>query len=244
MIAIILCAGRGSRTGLKYPKCLHNFTDGTNLINRNIENLKKCGFRNSQIILATGFAENLIKKASKSKYVYIKNKKHNSTNMIYTLNEVLKKTKNQDVYVIYSDIMYDFSCLKKLIVNKKDIVTLVDKDWVKKWKLKKNYLNDLESLKIKKDKIISLGKKTKNLREIDGRFVGITKFSKKIITILKDKKIIKNELKKDNKLDFTSFLMNLIKRKYLVNSLLMKIKWFEFDTKYDFNVFTKLYKKF
>ena len=180
------------------------------MINRNIENLKKCGFRNSQIILATGFAENLIKKASKSKYVYIKNKKHNSTNMIYTLNEVLKKTKNQDVYVIYSDIMYDFSCLKKLIVNKKDIVTLVDKDWVKKWKLKKNYLNDLESLKIKKDKIISLGKKTKNLREIDGRFVGITKFSKKIITILKDKKIIKNELKKDNKLDFTSFLMNLI----------------------------------
>ena len=164
--------------------------------------------------------------------------------MIYTLNEVLKKTKNQDAYVIYSDIMYDFSCLKKLISNKKDIVTLVDKDWVKKWKLKKNYLNDLESLKIKKDKIISLGKKTKNLREIDGRFVGITKFSKKIITILKDKKIIKNELKKNNKLDFTSFLMILIKRKYLVNSLLMKIKWFEFDTKYDFNVFTKLYKKF
>ena len=31
MLAIILCAGKGSRTGLNYPKCLYNFDDGTDV---------------------------------------------------------------------------------------------------------------------------------------------------------------------------------------------------------------------
>ena len=132
MLAIILCAGKGSRTGFNYPKCLYNFDDGTSLISRNIENLKKCGFKNSNIILATGFSEKLVKNKTKFKYVYIKNKKFRSTNMVYTLNEVLKKKGDDDIYVIYSDIVYDYNYLKKLILLKKDIVTLVDKSWLKK----------------------------------------------------------------------------------------------------------------
>ena len=243
MLAIILCAGKGSRTGLNYPKCLYNFDDGTSLISRNIENLKKCGFRNSNIILATGFSEKLVKNETKFKYVYIKNKKFRSTNMVYTLNEVLKKKKDDDIYVIYSDIVYDYNYLKKLILSKKDIVTLVDKAWLEKWKLKKNYREDFESLKVRKDELISLGKKTYDLHKIDGRFIGITKFTKKIIKKFKDKKIITNELKKNEKLDFTGFLMELIKKKYTINVLLAKIKWFEFDTKYDFNIYKRLIKK-
>lgn len=243
MLAIILCAGKGSRTGLNYPKCLYNFGDGTSLISRNIENLKKCGFRNSNIILATGFSEKLVKNKTKFKYIYIKNKKFRSTNMVYTLNEVLKKKKDDDIYVIYSDIVYDYNYLKKLILSKKDIVTLVDKSWLKKWKLKKNYREDFESLKVRKDELISLGEKTYDLHKIDGRFIGITKFTKKIIKKFKDKKVITNELKKNEKLDFTGFLMELIKKKYTINVLLAKIKWFEFDTKYDFNIYKRLINK-
>ena len=40
-------------------------------------------------------------------------------------------------------------------------------------------MNDLEELKIKNSEIYSLGKKTYDLKDIDGRFLGITKFSKK-----------------------------------------------------------------
>ena len=47
--------------------------------------------------------------------------------------------------------------------------------------IKKNYLEDLEELKIHKRKISKLGKKVKKIDGIDGRFVGITKFSKKIV---------------------------------------------------------------
>lgn len=243
MIAIILCAGRGLRTGLKYPKCLHKLDDGSTLIDQNIKNLKKCGFKDSQIILGTGYAEKLIKEKTFNKFKCIKNKKYKSTNMLYTFNEVLNKIKSKDTYIFYADIFYDYNILKKLILSKRDIVTLVDNDWLKKWKFKKNYHDDFESLVIKKNKVIELGEKTKNLNKVHGRYVGISKFSKKIISILKKNKVIQKEIKKNKKLDFTSFLMSLINKKYLVYSLESNIKWFEFDTKYDFDIFKKHKKK-
>ena len=45
--------------------------------------------------------------------------------MIFTLNEVLKKTKSQDIYVLYADIIYDYLALKQLMLSKKNIITLV-----------------------------------------------------------------------------------------------------------------------
>ena len=243
MLAVILCAGTGSRTGLNYPKCLHKLTDGSTLIDRNIRNLKKCGFKDNQIVFGTGYAEKKIKKITLNKFNYIKNSKFKSTNMIYTLNEVFKKTKSQDTYVLYADIIYDYLALKKLMLSKKKLTTLVDKSWLKKWKLKKNYINDFESLKVKKNKILELGRKTKDRKNIDGRYVGITKFSKQFIINLKKNRIIEKELLKNQKLDFTSFLMRLINQKNDIFCLIKNIKWFEFDTKYDFQIFQKHQKK-
>ena len=40
MKAVILCAGLGSRTGLKYPKCLFKFNDGSTLLSKNIYNIR------------------------------------------------------------------------------------------------------------------------------------------------------------------------------------------------------------
>lgn len=243
MKAIILCAGKGRRTGLKIPKCLYKFNDDTTLLGKNIENLKKCGFKNTNIILATGFSESLIKNYTLNKFVYIRNKKFESTNMIYSFNEVLKKIKSTDVYLIYADILYDFKDLKNLISLKKDIVTMVDIDWLNKWKQKKDYKDDLESLKMKKKNIISLGQKVKNYKNIDGRFVGITKFSRKMIDHFKKEKKLTLELKLNSSLDFTSFLMNLIKNQYSIKALAKKIKWNEFDTKKDFLDYEKLLAK-
>ena len=41
MKAVILCAGRGSRTGLSYPKCLYRFKNKPSLLEINIEILRK-----------------------------------------------------------------------------------------------------------------------------------------------------------------------------------------------------------
>jgi len=237
MKAVILCAGLGSRTGLNYPKCLYKFNDGSTLLSKNIKNIKKYGFKNSDIILVTGFKSSLIKKETNNLYQYVKNRNYARTNMVYSFNEVVKKYKSQDYYIFYADIIFDAKNIGFLQKSKKDISTLVDSDWLKKWKLKKNYLNDLEELRIYKKKIIQLGKKVKIIKNINGRFVGITKFSKKIIRKIIKKRILKKILKKNNKIDLTNFLMHLINNKYDVFPIKKKINWHEFDEYNDFKNF-------
>tara|TARA_B100000242_G_C43008558_1_gene468833 strand:+ start:621 stop:1349 length:729 start_codon:yes stop_codon:yes gene_type:complete len=241
MKAVILCAGSGKRTGLKYPKCLYTFRDKKSLLEKNIRLLKKKKFKNSDIFIVTGFKSNLIKNKTNNKYNYIHNKNYKTTNMVYSLNLFLRKiSKKSDVLIIYSDIMFDEKCLSLVIKSKKKIVTLIDSDWLKKWKLKKNYQSDLEELLIKNNKIVKLGKKTNNLKNISGRFVGITKLSQNILKDFNNLKLLDKILSKNRKVDFTNFLMILIQKKYTVYPLLKNLKWAEFDTIDDFKRFKKL----
>jgi Predicted sugar nucleotidyltransferases len=71
MKAIILCAGVSSRTQLGYPKCLYKFKDGEMLIEKNIYKLKKLGFKNKDIIFATGFKSKIVKNKTKNLFSYI-----------------------------------------------------------------------------------------------------------------------------------------------------------------------------
>ena len=239
MKAVILCAGLGSRTGLKYPKCLFKFDDGSTLLSKNIDNIKKYGFKNNDIILATGFKSSLIKKETNNLFKYVKNFSYAKTNMVYSFNEVLKKYKDHDYYIFYADIIFDSKNVGIIKKSKNDISTIVDSDWLKKWKLKENYLDDLEELKIYKSKILKLGKKVKKIDGIDGRFVGITKFSKKIVRQFIKKKILKNILKENKKIDLTNFLMYLIDYNYEVIPIKKKVNWFEFDEYKDFKKYLK-----
>jgi choline kinase len=239
MKAVILCAGLGSRTGLKYPKCLFKFDDGSTLLSKNIDSIKKYGFKNDDIILATGFKSSLIQKETNNLFKYVKNFRYAKTNMVYSFNEVLKKYKDHDYYIFYADIIFDSKNVGIIKKSKNDISTIVDSDWLEKWKLKKNYLDDLEELKIHKSKISKLGKKVKKIDGIDGRFVGITKFSKKIVRQLIKKKILKNILKENKKIDLTNFLMYLINYNYEVIAIKKKVNWFEFDEYNDFKKYLK-----
>lgn len=239
MKIILLCAGKSRRTNLGYPKCLYKFNDGEMLIEKNLKILRNCGFKNYQIYFATGFKSKLIKNKTLDKYKYIFNKNFNSTNMVYSFNQVLKKIKPDETIVIYSDILFEKKCLSKIIKSKHSISTAIDTDWKKKWKKKSNFLNDLEVLKINKGKIYSIGKKTFSLENIDGRFLGITKFSKKTIKYLK-KRLVNKILKNNKKIDFTNFLMELIKNNLEINAISEKFNWHEFDTPKDFKTFQKI----
>ena len=154
----------------------------------------------------------------------------------------MKKIKSDETIVIYSDILFEKICLNKIIKSKHSISTIVDTDWKKKWKKKSNFLNDLEDLKINKGKIYSIGKKTFSLENIDGRFLGIIKFSKKTIEYLK-KRLISKILQNNKRIDFTNFLMELIKNNLEVNAISGKFNWHEFDTPKDLKKFRKIRKK-
>jgi len=236
MKIILLCAGKSSRTNLGYPKCLYKFKDGEMLIEKNLKILRQFGFSNKEIYFATGFKSELIKKKTMNKYKYIYNNKFRTTNMVYTFNQVLKKINSDRVIVIYSDILFEKKCLNKLIKSKKSISTVIDKDWKRKWRRKSNFMNDLEELKIKDTRIYSLGKKTFDFKNIDGRFLGITKFSKKTIILLKNN-LISKILRKNKNIDFTNFLMELISNNFMVNAISGKFKWHEFDNPKDFKIF-------
>ena len=236
MKIVLLCAGRSTRTNLGYPKCLYKFSDGEILIGKNLKILREFGFTNKQIYFATGFKSQLLKKKTFNKFTYIFNKKFKTTNMVFSFYEVLKKIKLDEVIVIYSDILFEKKCLKMIIKSKYHISTIIDKDWKKKWMKKSNFMNDLEVLKIKNSKIYSIGKKTFNLKNIDGRFLGITKFSKKTIINLK-KNFFPRILRQNKNIDFTNFLMILISNNFKVKAVSDKFDWHEFDNPKDFKIF-------
>ena len=82
-----------------------------------------------------------------------------------------------------------------------------------------------------------MGKKVFRINGIDGRFIGITKFSKKYLKLLQEEKIIKNLLSENKKINFTNFLMFLIKTKKNIYAIKGKFDWTEFDTQDDFKLY-------
>jgi len=239
MIAVILCAGRGRRFNLKTPKCLLKIKNKT-LIENCLKNFEKNKIKKKNIILATGYKENLIKDKVGSKYKFIKNRRYLKTNMVYTFFNAIKNIDgNQDIIISYSDIIYDNKDLKNLIKSNKDITTLIDFNWKKTWKKKGKLLEDSETLKIKNQKIISIGKKTRNIKDIDARFIGITKFSSNVITKLQN--IYESHLKKNpskfKKMDMTNFFNFLIKKNFSIFFTKSNKQWYEFDDQSDLDSF-------
>ena len=112
--------------------------------------------------------------------------------------------------------------------------------------MKENFYEDLETLKIKKNKIIEIGGKTNEISSIDGRYIGATKFNKKTINFFI--KFYSNKIKlgsqKYIKLDMTSLLMIMIKKGYKLSYKSINSFWHEFDNKKDIEIFNLYGNKF
>tara|TARA_B100000401_G_scaffold283867_1_gene193956 strand:+ start:19 stop:741 length:723 start_codon:yes stop_codon:yes gene_type:complete len=236
MKIVILCAGLGSRLNSNQPKGFIKIK-GRTLLERTIKNFLYYKINKKDIFFATGFKEKLIQKKFGKKFKYLYNKKFRSTNMVYTLFNALKKIHNSDIIITYSDIIYNKKNILKLIKNKNSVATLVDFKWKKMWKKKNKLLTDSESLKIKKNKIIELGRPTRDINKIDGRYVGVIKISKDKLNQIK--KLYFNSLKKNKKkfekIDMTNFLNYLIKKKYEISPVKLDGSWNEYDDIIDLN---------
>ena len=178
MNVIILAAGKGSRMKdltKNKPKCFLKI-NGVTLIERLINQLKKLKVKDISIV--TGYRAN---KFFFKDVNFFFNKEYRTTNMIYSLMKAKRKL-NKDTLIIYSDIFISNEMLKKMLNIKKNFAVAVDIDWKKYWKFRFNkILNDLESLKINNyGHIKEIGKDTLNLKNIDARYIGIIKTSKKI----------------------------------------------------------------
>ena len=235
MKIIILCAGKGRRMLINYPKSLLKINTRHSILKNIYINFLKQGVKNKDIIFATGYKPELIKKEIGHKVNFIHNKKYASTNMVYTLMNTVKKI-DDDIIITYSDIVYDLRNIKKIINDKSQLITFIDKRWKSLWKTKNKLESDSETLKINKKNILELGKKTKDIKSIQARYVGLTKISKDNLEIIK--KIYSIKLKKNPKkflkIDMTNFFNFLIQHKFELNYLQIIGKWDEFDDEVDY----------
>ena len=235
MKIIILCAGKGRRMLINYPKSLLKINTQHSILKNIYINFIKLGVKNKDIIFATGYKPELIKKEIGRKINFIHNKKYASTNMVYTLMNTVKKI-DDDIIITYSDIVYDIQNIKKIINNKSPFITFIDKKWKILWKTKNKLESDSETLRIKGNMILELGKKTKDIKSVQARYVGLTKITKKNLDLIKKKYFNKLKInpQKFLKIDMTNFFNFLIQCKFKLNYLQIIGKWDEFDDEEDY----------
>ncbi len=177
MKAIILAAGQGTRLK-KYtenlPKGMLEF-DKKTIIERQIDTYRRCGI--SDIIVVRGFAAD---KIAYPDVRYYENTDYAETNMVESL-MAAKQEFDDDVIVSYSDILFEEGMLTGMMASAEDFAVAVDDNWQEYWKARYGKVDfDTESLSLdENDNIIELGLEAPGLEEIDARYIGLLKFSRK-----------------------------------------------------------------
>ena len=238
MEILILAAGKSSRIykDIKTHKCLIKINNQT-LIKRivNICNSEKTIKR---INIVTGFLTNKIKNELKSyKINFIKNPLFKKKDMVHSIKLGLNKI-SDDVIISYSDVFYSKRLLRRIIKNMgKRIILPVNKKWLKIWNIrKKDPFLDCETLKYNNKLVLKeIGNKIKNIKDVNGQFMGLIFIPKNEIPKLKSL-INKN---KNKNMQTTELINILIKNDIKIKVLESRDFWYEFDDYEDVKNFRK-----
>ena len=151
----------------------------------------------------------------------------------------MKDEFDDDIIISYGDIVYSEDILSKLIEEKEDISVIIDKNWKEYWSKRiQNPLDDVETLKIDKTGYITeIGLKPKTYNDIQGQYIGLIKFSKQGIKVLKKEML---NYKNDVSLDFeksymTDILQYMVLKGHKLKSVPINGNWIEVDTIDDYN---------
>lgn len=251
MKAIILAAGEGKRLRPltnDVPKCMISLF-GKSLLERQIETFSNCTIYD--ITVVTGYRSD---KINIPNIRYFRNDNYNTTNMVETL-FCAKEIMNDSIIVSYGDIIFQKNVLQKLISSNDDFSVVIDKDWLKYWKIRfKNPLDDAENLKIDEDGYIkNIGQKVSSVDEIMGQYIGLMKFQNKGLEFLKKYyEVTKNRAKTGSnplnptlpfeKSFMTDLLSGLIKEDCKIKAVPINNGWLELDTSDDFQLYEKMYR--
>ncbi|MGX2982801.1 phosphocholine cytidylyltransferase family protein [Helicobacter sp. 23-1045] len=243
MKAIILAAGRGSRMRSltnNSPKCLVKIF-GKTLLEWQIMALKNAGVE--QIGIVGGYKnEALIPFIKSQNLIAFHNKNWEQTNMISSLLCAREWISGSEFIISYSDIFYKANGIRTLINLPCDVGILYAKNWKAIWEARfgEKILSDAESFKIDSAlNLIEIGKKVKDISEIQGQFMGILKFGKdgfekflEAISVLEIAKI-----------DTTFALQKFLEAGNNIKCVEFDGAWGECDNENDIKIYEKMYNK-
>ena len=241
MKAIILAGGSGER--LKpytedKPKGMLEF-GGQTLIERQIGQYRKSGI--NDITVTTGFQADKINYPNVN---YAHNQNYKTTNMVETLMSA-RPVLSEDVLVSYSDLAFEDRVLQYVLKDRSDVGVVVDTDWRDYWIMRHgSYYCDIEGLKLdEKGKLVEIGKPESNPDNIDGRYVGLIKFSshgvKRLLSVYDEARAQYWDKpwqmsKTFQKAYMTDMLQALVEAGVDVQGIIIEHGWLEFDTVQDY----------
>ena len=181
---ILLVAGEGTRLQpytLDRPKCMVTI-NGISLIERQLKVLKQEGLCN--IVMVGGYKAEMLQVFNIKTMI---NPNYSKTNMLWTL-FCAEEELEGEVIVSYGDIVYSREVLRALLESTADIAVIIDKKWESYWKARsEDPLSDAETLKLdKKGMIVEIGQKPGSLKEIEGQYIGLMKFTTKGLSQMKE----------------------------------------------------------
>ncbi len=235
MKGIILAAGRGSRmkklTDHK-PKGLIEL-HGKTLIDRQIEAFNLAGIKDISVV--TGYKSELIAGLSLKEF---HNRFWQKTNMVFSLQRASSWLEEDPCVVTYSDIFFETSAVSLLIESDTDLALTYDKNWLKLWRKRfKDPLSDAESFALRDGFLIDIGRKPKNISEVEGQYMGLLKFtpiSWKELNLA----IAKLPIKEKMEIDMTSALRHIIFRdKLKIGAIPYTGTWGEVDSETDLRIY-------
>jgi len=154
---------------------------------------------------------------------------------------------SNDIIISYGDIIYYMDILKSLVEDTRSDVVVADTNWQEYWLERFGNTDcDLESFQIADGYISEIGNKVKNSSQIDARYVGLMKFSKrtlKYMTDYYDDNIMTKLSSKIKTMYLTDVIQYLILQKNLKISVHEIMRgWCEIDTAKDYMYAEKFFK--
>lgn len=245
MRILILCAGQGTRLRPltdDRPKCMVPLL-GKPMLEHQLETIRRCGI--TDVSLVTGYAaDSLASYGTRSFH----NAEYARTNMVVSMFCAADLFDDKDDLIVsYSDIVYEPRVLQALIANRSDIATVVDDNWRALWETRSDDpLSDAETLKLKADGTLAeIGKKTTDINDIQGQYIGATKFSRAVQSeILHVYEDVRQQFtaagRVADNMYMTDFLQSLIDADQALGAAHIQSGWLEVDTLDDLANYEKL----
>ena len=246
MKAIVIAAGEGSRMGnltQNIPKPLV-MVNGKSIIERQISILKKNGILD--IIIITGPHHEKFN-FEKIRYIHDKNfPEHDQLGSLISA----KKEINDDLIILFGDIIFENVVLAKILESKSDISIAVDMNWARTYTSKPDGSFDkADKVRFEQENVSRI---FKTMTEADkkfeiGEFIGLIKLSKngskqlvecyeKIQNVHKGKFHDAISLEKAKLVDI---LQELIENKIRIDAIPITGEWCEIDTEEDLEIAKK-----